>query len=101
MSAYRLIFTYNQIAEMQQEYFQFAMGTVLPVLQSEGMEVMDAWSTAYGDVPNRLLSFVSQDLDKMEAFLASDAWFQLREELDKYVTDFTYKIVPYREGFQF
>ncbi len=101
MTAYRLIFTYDMLEENQQEYYQFALGTLIPVMQSEGMEIMDAWSTAYGEAPGRLVSFVSQDLDKMETFLEGDMWAQLREEFEKFVTEFEYKIVPYREGFQF
>lgn len=101
MNAYRMIFSYDLIPETQQEYFQFVMGTVLPLMQTHGLEIMDAWSTAYGDAPNRLISFVAEDVEKIEEFLASDVWEQLQAELDKYVTDFVYKVVPYREGFQF
>jgi hypothetical protein len=101
MNAYRLIFTYDLIAETQQEYFQFVMGTVLPLMQSKGLEIMDAWSTAYGDAPNRLLSFVTTDRETLDDFLESEVWEQLREGLEPYVTEFSYKVVPYREGFQF
>lgn len=101
MNAYRLIFTYDLIPETQQEYFQFVMAVVLPLMQAKGLEIMDAWSTAYGEAPNRLISFAAKDLDVVEAFLASEEWEQLRDELDKFVTDFDYKVAPYREGFQF
>ncbi|MCO5185758.1 MAG: hypothetical protein M9928_03120 [Anaerolineae bacterium] len=101
MNAYRLIFTYDLIAETQQEYFQFVMGSVLPLMQSKGLEIMDAWSTAYGDGPNRLISFVADEREVIDAFLESEVWEQLREGLDQYVIDFSYKVIPYREGFQF
>ena len=50
------------------------MGSVLPLMQSKGLEIMDAWSTAYGDGPNRLISFVADEREVIDAFLESEVW---------------------------
>ena len=83
-----------------QEYYQFGMGQSGPTLQSMGLQMSEAWHTAYGDAPNRLLGFVCGDQQTMDNLLISDAWVDLNDQLEKYVTDFHYKIIPYRGGFQ-
>ena len=96
----KLLLEYDVNHDTLQEYYQFVMGQYVPTLQSMGLQMSEAWHTAYGDAPNRLLGFVCGDQQTMDNLLISDAWVDLNDQLEKYVTDFHYKIIPYRGGFQ-
>ncbi len=96
----KLLLTYDVLQERQQEYYQFVMGRYLPALQSMGFQMSEAWHTAYGDSPERLIGFVCSDEAAMRNLLASDMWLSLNDELGDFVVDFDYKFVPYRGGFQ-
>jgi hypothetical protein len=96
----KLLLTYDVVPERQQEYYQFIMGRYLPGLQEMGMQMSEAWHTAYGDSPNRLIGFVCSDQDTLDKLLESDLWHTLNDELEGFVTEFTFKIVPFRGGFQ-
>jgi hypothetical protein len=97
---YKLILSYDVNTDNVQEYYRFVMGRYLPMMQSMGLEMTEAWSTAWGSAPNRQLAFVARDLDTMYELLEDEAWSALNEQLDEFVTEFDYKVVPYREGFQ-
>jgi len=96
----KLLLEYDVNQDTLQDYYQFVMGQYVPTLQSMGLQMSEAWHTAYGDAPNRLLGFVCGDQQTMDNLLISDAWVDLNDQLEKYVTDFHYKIIPYRGGFQ-
>lgn len=96
----KLLLEYDVNQDTLQEYYQFVMGQYVPALQSMGLQMSEAWHTAYGEAPNRLLGFVCGDGDTMGRLLDSDLWHDLNDELEKYVSDLRYKIVPYRGGFQ-
>lgn len=98
--AYKLLLSYEVSAEHMQEYYQFMLGRYVPMVQGMGLEMSEAWHTAYGDQPNRLVGFVARERATIEKVLASSTWESLNEELEQFVTSFSYKIVPYREGFQ-
>ena len=99
-SGIKLLLTYDVIQERQQEYYQFVMGRYVPALQSMGLQMSEAWHTAYGDFPDRLIGFVCHDEETIQKLLESDLWLSLNDELESFVTDFDYKIVPYKGGFQ-
>lgn len=96
----KLLLEYEVIQDTVQEYYQFVMGQYVPALQSMGLQMSEAWHTAYGDAPNRLIGFVCGDWDTMNTVLDSEIWLDLNTELEKYVSDLQYKVVPYRGGFQ-
>lgn len=96
----KLLLTYDVIQERQQEYYQFVMGRYVPGLQSMGFQMSEAWHTAYGDSPDRLIGFVCRDEDTLKKLLDSDLWLSLNDELEEFVIGFDYKIVPYKGGFQ-
>lgn len=96
----KLLISYNIIPELTQEYYEFVLGRYVPTMQSLGLEMSEAWHTAYGDYPNRLIAFVARDPETMRDLLKDGVWDELNEKLQEYVTDFQYKIVPYEVGFQ-
>ena len=96
----KLLLSYSVGQENQQEYYKFVMGQYLPTLQSMGFQMSEAWHTAYGDAPNRLIGLVCNDEDNMNTLLSSDEWESLNEQLEEFVSDLDYKFIPYRGGFQ-
>jgi hypothetical protein len=97
----KLLLTYDINSEDADTYFRFFLGRYIPQMQSLGMEISEAWHTGYGSWPNRLIGFVAADADKLLALPRDTTWLELNEELQEYVSGFSYKIVPYREGFQY
>ena len=47
-----------------------------------------------------MLVFVAQDVGTMEDLLENETWHALNSQLLKFVTDFRYKVVRYKQGFQ-
>jgi hypothetical protein len=76
------------------------LGRYIPVMQTMGLEVSEAWHTAYGDYPNRLVAFVSRDRSTVDDVLENDIWEALTRQLLELVTEFSFKVVPYKVGFQ-
>lgn len=97
---YKLLLSYEVSSEHLQEYYSFVLGRYVPVMQAMGLEMSDAWHTAYGDFPNRLIGFVARDKETLQGLLRNESWLSLNEELQQFVTDFSYKVIAYREGFQ-
>jgi hypothetical protein len=97
---YKLLLSYEVKPETMQEYYQFVMGRYVPMLQTMGLQMSDAWHTAYGDAPNRLIGFVCEEQGTINEVLSSENWVTLNEQLERFVTNFSYKVIPYRGGFQ-
>ncbi|HLF25224.1 MAG TPA: hypothetical protein VJG32_02715 [Anaerolineae bacterium] len=97
----KLLISYDILDDNQQTYYQYVVGEFLPQAQAIGLALIDAWHTAYGDYPARLLSFVARDRATLDAILQRDEWRQLEEKLHTFVVDYQRKIVPYRDRFQF
>jgi hypothetical protein len=97
---FKLLLNYEVRNENLQEYYQFVMGRYIPMMQAMGLQMSEAWHTAYGEAPNRMVGFVCAEQDTIQELLDSEAWLTLNEELESYVNDFTYKVIPYRGGFQ-
>lgn len=97
----RLLLSYDIKAEQSQDYYRFMLGKYVPMMQKLGLEMSDAWHTAYGDQPSRLIGFVSRDVEALRTIMSEDTWDTLNEELVQYVTDLSFKVVPYKEGFQY
>lgn len=98
----KFLLTYDIRSEIQDEYFQFVLGEMVPTLQSMGLTMGGAWHTAYGDYPLRLIEFVAESRAALDQVLASPVWEQLESRLQSYVVNYGRKIVPLRENaFQF
>ncbi|MCA9961943.1 MAG: hypothetical protein R3E31_10875 [Chloroflexota bacterium] len=97
---FKVLLSYEIKQDMLQDYYQFVTGRYIPAMQSLGFQMSEAWHTAYGNAPNRLIGFVCKDRLTIDDLLVSDIWFDINEKLESYVTDFNYKVIPYRGGFQ-
>ncbi len=97
----KMLISYDVVPELQQAYYEFVLGEMIPTAQSMGLVLSEAWHTAYGDYPIRLNGFVAKDKAVLDRVLSSTEWQQLEEKLKRFVTGYQRKIIAYREGFQF
>jgi hypothetical protein len=97
----KLLMTWDISAEREQDYFEFVLGEYVPGVQRLGFEPVEAWATLYGDYPQIQVGMLAPDLANARRILRSDSWEQLQEKLFAYVKNYSYKLVPARNGFQF
>jgi hypothetical protein len=97
----KMLMMYDVVPELQQAYYEFVLGEMIPTAQSMGLVLSEAWHTAYGEYPIRLNGFVARSKQELDRILASAEWRQLEDKLKRFVDGYQRKIVPYREGFQF
>jgi hypothetical protein len=97
---YKLLISYDVRPELLNEYRQFVLGEYIPFLGSMGMQISQAWHTAYGAAPSRLLEFVCRERDTVMSLFQNDSWESFNEQLESFVEGLTYKVVPYKDRFQ-
>lgn len=97
----KLIMTWDITPEREQEYFEFVLRDFVPGIQRMGLEPTEAWATIYGDYPQIQVGMLAQDVRAARRIMTSDEWNQLQEQLFTFISNFTYKVVPVRGGFQF
>ena len=97
---YKLILYYDVNPQTIQEYYKFIMSKYIPGIENQGLKMIEAWTTVWGNGPNRQIGFVTQEKESVELLLENEQWFDLNDTLHQFVTDFSYKVVPYRQGFQ-
>lgn len=97
----KILLTWNIKPDTEQDYFQFVIGEFIPGVQRIGLQPVDAWATLYGDYPQIQVGMYAPSESSAWQVLRSPAWKQLEDQLQEYVTDYAYKVVPARRGFQF
>ena len=97
----KIIMTWDIAAERDQEYFEFIIGEFVPGVQRLGLQPSDAWATLYGSYPQIQVGLLVNDAPAARRILRSSDWAALQDRLFGYVKNFSYKIVPARNGFQF
>ncbi len=97
----KLIMTWDIAPGHEQEYFEFVVREFLPGVQRLGFELSDAWATAYGSRPQILVGAVLPSNAKARQVLRSPDWKSLHNKLEDFITNYSEKIVPARNGFQF
>ena len=97
----KLLMSYDILNDDEQAYYQYVLGEFLPKVQALGLIMTDAWHTAYGNYPARLISFVARDRAALNSILHLDEWKQLEERLQSFVAEYQIRVVPYRDRFQF
>lgn len=96
----KLILTWNIIPGREQEYFEFVVREFIPGMQRLGLEPADAWFTIYGDRPQIMVAAQSGNPFAVKEILQSKDWQSLITQLQDFVEDYNYKIIPARGGFQ-
>ena len=97
----KLMLTWDVAPEHEQDYFEFVIGEFIPGVQRLGLQPVEAWATVYGNYPQIQVGIVGEDLSGIQQALHSDSWNKLQEKLFELVKNFSFKIVPARNSFQF
>ncbi len=96
----KLLLTYDIRGGRENAYRRFVVEEFLPKAQELGLTPTDAWHTAYGKYPTRLLGFVADDLAAAHKALASEEWQTIMQHLAEHATNLSQRLVPFRGGFQ-
>jgi len=97
----KLMMTWDIVPEHEQEYYEFVIGEFIPNIQRLGFKPVEAWATIYGNYPQIQVGILADDLPGAQQIMHSEGWGQLQGKLFGLVKNFSYKIVPARNGFQF
>lgn len=100
--ALKVLLTWNIQSGIEREQFQ-RIRVFVSKLSGLGLDLADAWYTAYGDAPQVLIGLVAaggQD-DQLQNILDSEEWGELLAELKPYITDYQQRIVKVEGQFQF
>ena len=98
---FKLLLSYDITTNEMDSYYQFAMGELVPALQAMGLYMLEAWHTAYGPYPIRLIGFVSEDVETIYDALDSDTFRRLESKFQEFIANYSRRVVDFREGFQF
>ena len=98
---YKVMFTYDILPEQEESYYRWALGEWVPAMQNMGLYLAWAWHTAYGDHPLRQTEFVAEDLETVRDALGDERFLDLEAKMQEFVFNYHYKVVRYKERFQF
>lgn len=96
----KLLLSFNIRLGHENAYRRFVLEEFLPKAQEMGLTPTDAWHTAYGGYPARLIGFVAEDLHAVHRALETDEWQGMMKRLEGYTGDMTRRIVRFKGGFQ-
>ncbi|MCO5191675.1 MAG: hypothetical protein M9918_26230 [Anaerolineae bacterium] len=96
----KLIMTWNVSTGSESDYSEFIVNDFIPRIQRLGLGDIQFWYTSYGTCEQILASGTTKSEEQMRSIILSEEWVQLNQRLEDLVTDFNYKIVPAKGGFQ-
>ncbi|MCA9958319.1 MAG: hypothetical protein R3E31_01300 [Chloroflexota bacterium] len=96
----KIIMRWDVRKETESEYFEFLVHEFIPGLNRLGIGDIQVWYTAYGDCEQKLASGVTQSTEQMRQILDSSDWLKLTEQLQRFVNDYSQKMIPATRGFQ-
>jgi hypothetical protein len=96
----KLLMQWDIRAGRDSQYLEFIVRDFVPAVARMGLQIVDAWYTLHGDVPQILVAGVAPDEVTLRKILVSEEWQELLKSLSEHVSNFQKKIVPDRERFQ-
>lgn len=93
--------TWDISPDREQEYFEFVVGEFIPNVQRFGFQPIEAWATIFGAYPQIQVGLLADTAAMAERIFVTDEWGKLQEQLFSFVNNYSYKIIPARNGFQF
>lgn len=97
---YKLIISYDIKPESSDAYYQFVFQELIPAMQTINLYMLQVYHTAYGPYPNRQLEFVSETLEAIREGLKTDTWQKIHDKFQELTSNYSQKIVRFRDGFQ-
>jgi hypothetical protein len=98
--SFKLLLSWDILPGREQEYFEFVVRDFIPGIQALGLEPSDAWLTIYGDHPQILTGVQIENLNSLNAVMASQEWDQMVTKLLDFVDNLQIKTVKAKPGFQ-
>jgi hypothetical protein len=96
----KLLLAYDIKAGHENAYRRFVLEEFLPKAQELGLTPTDAWHTAYGAYPARLIGFVADDLQSVHRAMDTDEWRSMMKRLEGYTGAVSRRVVRFKGGFQ-
>lgn len=97
----KLLLSFDPLPGKREAYFHYVLGEFIPTLEHLGLQMCEAWHTAYGAYPLRLTGFLAQDRDTLEHILTSHDFKEMETRLQEFVINYQRRIVPMKKRFQF
>jgi hypothetical protein len=97
---YKLMLCYNINRETHDNYYQFIVNEMIPGMQGLGLHMFRVYHTAFGDRPTRQVEFLAEDYDTVLRAMDSAVWKRIENKLTGFVTEYSRKVVSFRDGFQ-
>ncbi len=100
---YKLMLFYDLRSPETEAYYQFVMNELIPSLHGMGLYIFRAFHTIPGSAgvnTQRQVEFVAEDLATVRSVLESDQWQDFESKLLTHATNYSRKIVHFRQGFQ-
>ena len=98
--AVKLMMSWDILPGREEDYFEFHIRQFVPALEQLGLALTEAWLTVYGEGPRLMAEAVIPDLQRANSLLGSTDWQELGLQLEDFVENFEYKIVPARTRWQ-
>ena len=100
MPSVKLMMTWDILPGREEEYFEFHIRQFVPTLEKLGLALNEAWLTVYGDSPRLMAEAVISNANKANQVLQSEQWDTLGTQLQDFVENFDYKVIPARTRWQ-
>lgn len=97
----KLLLSFDPLPGKREAYFRYVLGEFIPTLEHLGLQMCEAWHTAYGAYPLRLTGFLASDRATLGDILASEDFLELEQKLQDFVSNYRRRVVPLRKRFQF
>jgi hypothetical protein len=97
----KLLLAYDIVHDLHDNYFSFVTSEFVPQVNAMGLELAEVWETVYGEYPQRLIVFVAPDEQTAQHALESDRFKRAEKKLQRYVENYSRRIVKYKPHFQF
>lgn len=100
MASVKLMMTWDILPGREEEYFEFHIRQFVPALEDLGLALTEAWLTVYGESPRLMAEAVIPNAKKANKALSSEQWDNLGLQLEDFVENFDYKVIPARTRWQ-
>ena len=97
----KLLLSFDPLPGKREAYFHYVLGEFIPTLEHLGLQMCEAWHTAYGAYPLRLTGILASDRDTLEGILTSHDFKELETRLQEFVINYKRRIDPMKKRFQF
>lgn len=94
---YKVMISYNMQPGKEHECQDFLANKIAPGLGRLGFRFSDVWLTLWGRSPQILGGGTVKDVADAERIFLSDAWIEMKGQMERLTTDFQVKLVNARE----